>query len=187
MLVVDYYRKAKTEDREPASSLNVVLWDKHDYRRLTKVRKFTQAYRDLLLIEVGLTNTDPLLDRLVKAVPSMVTYKPYDILETLVGIWLIIGVLVILTRNLNPSTLNIGLLGLMVLSVFHSRASKKREEIIEYVTLSIIRRLTPIRGGISTPELAYVTKLGVEDVEKAVKSLLGKNLVNHSNGKWRAA
>lgn len=188
ILAVCVHKKANPEEKELASSLNLVLWDRDDYIRLKKAKTNTKSFRDLLLIETGLAGRDPVLERLSRTVPHMLTYRPFDILESLLGVWFIFGGLAILLSflagKLNYATFNLWLLGLAVLTFFTRRADKKRKERVEYVILAVIRKLTPVRGGLSTPELAFITKLKVEELEITIRNLLRKDQISHSSGKW---
>ncbi|WP_456330240.1 hypothetical protein [Archaeoglobus sp.] len=93
----------------------------------------------------------------------MLTYRPFDILVSLNGTWFILGGIAILLSflagKLTYATFNLWLLGLAVLTFFTRRADKKRKERVEYVILAVIRKLTPVKGGLSTPELAFVTPM----------------------------
>jgi len=187
VLLVLWGSNVKDEDRKLAERLNISIWDEEDFEKIFNLAlERKNAARDYILKEFGLnppdpTHLDPILEKFSEVVPNLIKHDTYERFTIFSKGWILSGIVIGL---LYPTFLSFWILSIPLLGLAWTYCYVKRIRWERKVLKSVIKKLSKVRGGVTTSELAYITKKSEKSVKKILEYLRSKGYVKVLGDLW---
>ena len=187
VLLVLWGCNVKDQDRKIAEKLNISIWDEEDFEKIFNLAlERKNAARDYISKEFGLNPpnpkfSDPILEKFSEVVPDLIRYNIYEKFKVFLKGWILSGIAVSL---LYPTFFGLWILSLLPLGLAWVYCYVKKVEWERKVMKSVIRKLSKIRGGVTTNELMYISKKSEKSVRKLLEQLQNDGHIKVLGDMW---
>ncbi len=187
VLLVLWGCNVKDEDRKLAKRLNISIWDEEDFEKIFNLAlERKKAARDYISKEFGLNPpdlkfSDPILEKLSKVVPDLMRHNMYEKFTIISKGWILSGIMISL---LYPPFFGFWILSLLPLGLVWIYCYVRKIEREKNVLQSVVRKLSKIRGGVTTNELVYITGKSEKSVKKLLNRLQNDGCVKVLGDMW---
>ena len=173
--------KIKPEELELAKRCGIVVWDEEKFDRLfNEAIELREAVRDKILLEVGIEPIEG-YDKTIKELaekyrPLLHPLKGNPAWGGIAGIWLSVGwLLALFIAAVTPLTwhqmISVWFVVLVALIVIYKFSASQRRKKKSRGLLHVMAELSKIRKAMLTEELAYVSGLPSNEIEKTLQRL----------------